>query len=300
MNNKRIELQQTVNEALKGISQNGLANQAGVSAATLINIKRGEWEHISDPMVSKLRAFFRLDDWGIRKTHNFSVISQICDDARDNKRFMAVAGYTGAGKTTALEYYTRSNTNAFYVLADILHSKRTFIQSIQQALNISEGSSIREMLESIVRKLIRLENALLIIDDAGKLNDSCLRILQIIYDRTFQNAGLVLSGTEYLKTKIDRSAKKDVQGFRELKRRIEYWQPLRRPTKKVVANICQDMQITDSQAIAYIYEHAKDYGTLKNLVTNAMKAAALNGVQVTRELLIDVHVGDHAYESQTV
>lgn len=115
--NAKLELQKAVKEALDtGLSQNKLATRMNVSAATLINVKTGNWENVSDAMVRKLRAYFRLDSWGIRKTHNFVAITKLCDDAKMNNRMLAVAGYTGAGKTTALRHYSQRNTATYYVL----------------------------------------------------------------------------------------------------------------------------------------------------------------------------------------
>lgn len=296
------ELQQAVNEALdkQGISQNELAKRVGVSASTLINVKRGEGESLSDKMVNKLRAYFRIDNWNVRNTHNFAMISQLCEDAQVNQRFLAVAGFTGAGKTTALQYYQKNNAEVYYVLANVLHTKRTFITAIQKAMGLNEGGSIHHQVSSIINKLNAGNRPLLIVDDAGKLSQTCMRMMQIIYDNTEHNAGIILSGTEYLKKNIDRAASKDIMGFRELRRRIAYWQPLERPSKGIVLRICSDYGIEDKGAVKYIMGKAVDYGTLRNLVLNAVKVSGNIGEQVSREILVDLHVGDYSYETQAV
>jgi DNA transposition AAA+ family ATPase len=297
----RTELREAIIQALDvpGMSQNQLAKQMGVSAATVISIKTEDWEKVSDKMVSQLRAYFRLDNWGLRKTHNFEVINALCEDAAGNRRFLAVAGYTGAGKTTALRYYAQHHAATFYVLATVVHTKRTFLKAIQQSMGLNEGHSIWELMDSIIRKLKSLPGALLIIDDGGKLSQTCMRLLQVIYDETEYSAGIVLAGTEYLKDEIDRQARRNTMGYRELQRRIAYWQPLHRPAKKVVTAICQDYGISEPTAVSFINEHAADYGTLRNLILNATALAARENIPVTRELLADVHVGDGAYMLQT-
>ncbi|HMN89792.1 MAG TPA: AAA family ATPase [Saprospiraceae bacterium] len=297
------ELQQKVLEALKTMSQAELArkmkSQIGYgSDATVINLKQGNWELISEEAINKLRAFFKIDSWRLRSTHNFAVITKLCEDARDNRRFMAIAGYTGAGKTTALRYYTSQNADTYYVLATVLMTKRTFLEAVQRAMGINAGSSMADMMAGILNKLHSSSKPLLIIDDAGKLTHSCLRLLQVIYDQTEFSAGVVISGTEYLKTEIDRQARRDNMGFRELKRRIAYWQPLRRPTQSIISTICKDYNITDQNAISYIHEYAHDYGTIRNLVLNAHMIAVRDGVAISRDLLADLHVGDIAYETQ--
>lgn len=297
----REELRTVIVEqlAVPGMSQNQLAKQLSVSASTLIAIKTQDWEKISDKMVSQLRSHFHLDNWGLRKTHNFEVISSLCDDAAENRRFLATAGYTGAGKTTALRYYAKSHATAYYVLATVLHTKRSFLKSIQQAMGLNEGNSFYELMEAITRKLKSAPGSLLIIDDGGKLTQSCMRLLQVIYDETEYSAGIVLAGTEYLKNEIDKQARKDTMGYRELKRRIAYWQPLERPSFKVIAAICKDYGVTDGNALAFVRDNAQDYGTLRDLILNATALATRENIPVTRELLADVHVGDMAYQ-QTI
>jgi DNA transposition AAA+ family ATPase len=296
---QRTAIQQAVNDALgTGISQRQLASQIGISDATLINIKRGEWdEKVSDQMAAKVQHYFRIDTWNIRNTRNYASISALCKDAQQNRRFLGVAGYTGAGKTTALRHYQRTNNHVFYVLATVLHTKRTFVRSIQQSMGLNDGGSIAEMMDAIIRKLVSTADALLIIDDAGKLSNTCLRLLQVIYDATEGSAGMVIGGTEFLKSEIDRQASRKVMGFDELRRRIAYWQPLYRPTKKVVQTIASDYGITDSYALNYLIAHAKDYGTLRNMIENAEKLSQERNLPVSREILADLHVGDMAYEA---
>ena len=299
----RLELQTRVQEALKTMSQAQLArkmkSEIGYgSDATIINIKNGNWDLISDEGINKLRAFFKIDNWQLRSTHNFAVITKLCEDARDNRRFMAIAGYTGAGKTTALRYYASQQPHTFYVLATVLMSKRSFLEAIQRSMGINTGSSMADMMAAVVNKLHSGNKPLLLVDDAGKLSHTCLRLLQVIYDQTEFSAGIVIAGTEYLKKEIDKQARRDNMGFRELKRRIAYWQPLRRPTSAIIAAICKDYNITDPHALAFIHDHAKDYGTIRNLVLNAHMIATRDGVAITRDLLADLHVGDMAYETE--
>ena len=109
---QREQLQNELNQRIKsGGSQNRLAKQLGINAGTLSFIKNAQWDNISDQMVAKLRAQLRLDNWQLRATQNFNLISKLCEDARTKHRFLAVAGYTGAGKTTALRHYANCDEN---------------------------------------------------------------------------------------------------------------------------------------------------------------------------------------------
>lgn len=296
--NMKEQIQQAIERTLEHTPQAQLARMIGVSDATVINIKRGNWDVISDAMMGKIRSYFRLDGWQVRNTHNFSVINKLCDDARSNKRMLAVAGYTGAGKTTALRHYAQNNPEAYYMLGTVLHTKRSFLESIARSMGITAPFNMADMLAAIVEKLNTGAAPVLIIDDAGKLSHSCLRLIQVIYDQTEHSAGIVLAGTEFLKEEIERASRRNALGFRELKRRIAYWQPLRRPTQQIIAAIAKDFGIEDASTIEYIWRNCKDYGTIRNLILNADAIRVRDGVTITRDLLAGLHVGDMQYETE--
>lgn len=300
MNDLKQRLQTEINAALAtGISQNKLADQIGVSAATLINVRRGEWESLSEQMLMKLRGYFHINDWRIYETANMRAITEMCTDASQERKLVAVAGYTGSGKTTALRAYTRKHANTWYVLGTSISTQRSFLTTILKSMGITDGGNIQDKMSLIIREMNTSKDALLIIDDAGKLTDNILRLIQIIYDETEYNAGMVIAGTEYLHTYITKGAARDKRGFREIKRRITYWQPMAHPTRKEVEFICKDYGMSDTHAIQYCAQNAKDYGTIRNLITVAIAMSCKTGQTIDREMLEDIKVGSHHYQNIT-
>lgn len=250
MNDLKEQLQEALKSALEsGVSQNKLADQIGVSAATLINVKKGEWDNISDAMVMKLRGYFRINDWKVYETTNMKAITDLCNDAANNKKFMAVAGYTGAGKTTALRRYAAKNADAWYVLGTTIMTQKTFLTAILRSMGISEGQTVADKMGIIIKEMNSGTKSLLIIDDAGKLSDNIMRLIQIIYDETEDNAGIILAGTDYLESYINKGAILDRRGFKELQRRISFWQPCFKPTKSEISFFCSEYGISDNKAI---------------------------------------------------
>lgn len=300
MNDLKVQLQNEIQEALNsGVSQNKLAEKIGVSPATLINVKRGEWDNISNEMLMKLRGYFRINDWKTYETTNMKAIMELCSDAANGKKFMAIAGYTGAGKTTALNRYASKNPEAYYVLATTIMTQKSFLTEILRSMGISEGQSIDDKMALICKEMNKGSKSLLIIDDAGKLNDNNLRLIQIIYDATEDNAGIIMAGTDYLADYITRGAIQDKRGFREIKRRISFWQPVFKPTKGEIAHICQEYGIMDPKAISYIQQEMRNFGDIKNIVINAVEAMHKKGIAITREVLESLHVGNHFYKTIT-
>lgn len=254
-----------------GKSQNALAKDLEISPSTLSDIRNKNWTRISDEMWNKLQGRLKLDSWRIIETPNLVRINNLCEDAQNNQRFLAVAEFTGAGKTTAFRYYCNTRSNACYMLANALMRPQDLVDAIMKAINIEAAGTQLHKVNAICNKLNSMEKPLLVIDDFGKLSDNCYRILQIIYDNTERHCGIVIGGTERLKNYILSMAKKDKLGFRELKRRVAGWQTLVRPTKKEIASLCQLHGITDNAFVAQICQQADDYGTIRELIQNELR-----------------------------
>lgn len=279
---------------LTNTSQATAARQIPMSDATLSNILGGKWENISDEMWRKLGRWcgFTSREWAIKNSRNLDLIVKLCSDAQLNSRFLAVAGFTGGGKTTALKHYANTTPGVFYVLCTVTMSRKDFLTAIQRSLGLDNEGSIHARTASIVRAFSAMNRPLLLLDDAGKLNDQCMRLIQVIYDELEFSTGIVLGGTEKLKTHIDRSAALDRPGFRELRRRIGYWQKLYPISRQFISAVCADFGITDAKAVELVARMATDFGTLRELMTNWSRAES-EADQVT--VLSSLTVGNQHY-----
>src|SRR5689334_14435630 len=113
----KIELKNAINNFVKQkeISKAELAKLIGISPATLSNIDTENWDSISEAMLLKIWNFVKPVQWNIIKTANFDAIFKICTDAKRNGKMLGVIGYTGAGKTTALNEFYRAKKNVYMV-----------------------------------------------------------------------------------------------------------------------------------------------------------------------------------------
>jgi hypothetical protein len=233
--------------------------------ATVEDIKAGA---LYDPATHSLKK------WVIEKTDNFNAISKRCMEAQTQSRFRAVSGFTGAGKTTALKNYASNTENTYYLLCTRSMNAKEFISSLLRVLGIQFDGTMYRCLEAVKERLNKIAKPLLILDDAGKLNDNCLRLIQEIYDATEFHAGLVIAGTdEELKDYITKASKKNKPGFRQLKSRIQDWQPMNTPKHLFIERICGYYGITEEASVNYVCYLCRDYRSLRNLITNAARVA---------------------------
>lgn len=294
----------------EGISQNDLAKRAKVSGATLSQIKAGNWAEISDEMTRKLMGFFRIGtdtEWQLFETPNYRTVVRLCEDARRGWMLGLAAG-TGNGKTTALrDYAKRNKANTFYVLSTIVMSPIKFLHAMQAALGQSPANSREAALDAIVDKLSKIENPLLIIDDAGKLNTEndrkkeVMPLIQVLFDayedRNARRLGVVVSGTEQMKKRLQALALHDRNAYPELVSRIRCWQGLDRPNAATVAEIARHHGIEDAAAIKVLRNLADNYRRLRDLIVTAKQVSLATGREITAELLHELQIGDLHYQN---
>jgi DNA transposition AAA+ family ATPase len=287
----------------QALTQNQAAKMIGVSSAVLSNMLTGKegsskWDLIRSDKWRAAAEFAGVNDtqttWSIRETRNLKLVVNLCEDSQKYSRFLAVAGYSGAGKTTALKYYQRKTPGVFYVLCTVTMGKKNFLDVILASMGKYVEGSIFNKVNEIVTFLRTIDKPLLILDDAGKLTDANLRLIQVIYDELENRTGIVLAGTEYLHNYILKMAAKDKYGFQELSRRIEFWQKMYAPTRGVIKAICEDNGIKDKKAQDFIHRVAKNYGSMKALITNALRMAKDEEVNV--EMLAGLNIGNRHWE----
>lgn len=270
----------------KSMSQNHLSRKIGISASQLFNVQNAsKWNLISEKLWLVMGNYFQQnEEWKTISTFNYSAIQELCNDSQSNKRMLAVTGKSGLGKTTALKAYAHKNSDTFYVLVDYLQRSKEFYKAIAVSLNLEVIGNARTILQAIVEKVQSLKHPLIILDDAGKLNDGNYRNIQLLFDATEGRAGIVLAGTPYLKGYVDKMTLKGKMGFDELRRRIEYWQSLRDPRIQEVEVICKEAGITDESCVSYLFNAVKDFGTMKSMITSAKRSKKI----ITPELLASI------------
>lgn len=277
------------------VSQNAAARQLRISAATLSQILNGKWELISDQMFLQLRSQLKMgNSWEIMQTPNLNRIHALCDDARINSRMLGVAGASGLGKTSALDVYRTSHPNTWYVLCDSEMKKKDLVREITRAMGIEADGTIRELLVKICDKLNATPHGLLIFDDCGKLKIEFLRIIQFLFDKTDgvsgdRTTGIIVSGTEDFYHTFMRHAAKGSYSMPELRRRIGYWLRLNRPNRAIIKSIAEFNGIQDADILKYLYACVKDYGTLRELITNIKR---LGDQPLSTDTLGSIHVGN--------
>ncbi|TWI16308.1 AAA family ATPase [Sphingobacterium siyangense] len=262
---EKTQIKEAIEEycRIKGISRNELALQIGVSSATLSNMCNDKWNSIDDKMWKKVWHFVRPESTHkIFHTHNLKTAMGMAEKARKHKLMLGLIGDTGMGKTVALKAIAR-NENTFYLYFDNQRPKQFFYQ-LGKLLGYDFEGSLYDMIGRACDALNVLEEPLLMIDEAGKLNDVMLMHLHVLRDRTMHNCAIMLAGMPYFKLNLENKAKKQKIGISEFYRRINIWHELEALNRSEIDFICEQNGIPKSETKDF-YQH-KRFGDLSNAI----------------------------------
>lgn len=232
-----------------------------VSEATIINIRRGDWESISDDMwrnVGKQVGWNSKAKWQIVHTKATDTLINFFDDAREFGNVFAITADAGSGKSFISEWYETKRENVYVVSCSEYFNRKTFLQQILIKMGKpNTGLNVPEMMDLIVEISLKKELPLLILDEFDKVSDSILYFFITLYNRLEGNMGIIMMATDYLAKRILAGKKKNKKGYAEIYSRIgRRFAVLPAVSEKEVNEISRANGITDPQDLTYIYNGA--------------------------------------------
>lgn len=180
------------------------------------------------------------------QTNDLQSAFRQCGFTKKHHFMTALTADTGMGKTTSLEAYAAMESNTFLITVEkTMNAKRLFL-TILDTLEIPFDGNIHDVTLTIAEKLNSLDNPLLIIDEAGKLNHVMILYLHVLRERTKTKCGILLAGMPYFKQNLQKNADKQKEGCSEFLRRINVWHEFKGLSRKETEYICRENGIEGS------------------------------------------------------
>lgn len=196
----------------------------GVSAPTISALMNGNWANISDDMWRNIAAQVctaTTDEWQIVGTTAHQEMNYVLDDAQRWRSVTWVVGDAGCGKTTAARQYEATHGEAFYILCSEDMRRGDFIRDIARRIGLrTDGSTLRDALDTISAALVQMQHPLLIFDEADKLSERVFHYFIDLYNRLEERCGIVFFSTAYIKRRIKIGLRYDKKGYNEIDSRI--------------------------------------------------------------------------------
>ena len=207
----------------KGSQNKGANSLNGVSAATVSKIINGDWALINEVMWRSIAAQIgvKQKSWNIVETRDFKMLAGLFADAQENAMVMAVCGEAGSGKTLAIRHYAESNPNVFVLSCNEYWNRKLFLQELLKEMGRNpNGDTVGEMMGSIVGNLKKMQDPLIIMDEADKLSDQVMYFFITLYNQLEDHCAIVMVATDYLEKKIKRGLRLNKKGYKEIYSRI--------------------------------------------------------------------------------
>lgn len=238
-------------------SQNKVAEgMAGVSAAILTQMRKHNWENISDDMWRRVAAYTgsTSNNWTHAETVNAKDLTVMFTDSQAHSLVMAITGKAGSGKTETAKKYESENKNVFLLSCNEYWDKRWFLRELMAKMGKDHaGLTLPEMMHKTVQLLKSIENPIIIMDESDKLADNVLLFFITLYNELENHCGIILMATAFLEKRIKRGAAMEKKGYREIYSRVGLrFIELQQTSFLDVESVCKANGITDSSIIRSI------------------------------------------------
>ena len=265
----------------KGSQNKAAASLNGVSSATVSKILSGQWETIADDMwrsiAGQIGAGKTADGWILAPTRAYKTMTFTLESAQRDALVMGVIGEAGSGKTEAIKTYTAGGRNVYHLVCSEYWNRRTFMAKVLQTMGVTySGSTVADMMDTIVDTLKRKESPLIVLDEADKLSDQVLYFFISLYNQLEGHCGIIMTATRYLKARIEKGVRLNRKGYAEIFSRIgRKFVELPLLNSEDVAAVCVANGITDAKAINSIVDEADgDLRRVKRSVWAKVKGGA--------------------------
>ncbi len=209
-------------------SQNRAAASLDISPATIISIKKGAYENISEEMWLKIASRIGHNTDGSRLVMTSAVKDLLLcmEDTRAMREFVWAISPAGSGKTMAAKHIRR-DPNTYYVLCDESMTRREFAVAFAQALGLRVRihDNSRAIILNVINHLRGAKDVLIVFDEADKLPDNIINYFIAIYNyledmQGVQTIGVLFISTDYIERRMKYGLQYNKRGYQELWSRL--------------------------------------------------------------------------------
>lgn len=154
--------------------------------------------------------------WNVAKTDVFLMIEQDIVNCKVHAKSFMLCDDCGIGKTFTAKYLSRTLPNCFYVDARQSPSKTEFIRALAKVLGVEDQDKLVNIRSNIKYALKMIPNPVVIVDEAGALEDRAAMLLIELWNATERACGWYLMGADGLRAKVERNMKNKKVGWAEL------------------------------------------------------------------------------------
>lgn len=262
---KKTEVRNKLAKYCQRYPSNNMASASlkSISAATISNILNGKWSNISEDMWKRLESqLVKNEGWQIFSTKAYQDMTLYLGYAQLHSSVMWVAAPAGIGKSTAAASYAALHRNVFRLTCAPDMTRSDFVHELSGQVGVrTNGMSLRQAFNEILRHVVTLDRPLLLFDEADKLADSVMYYFISIYNALEDRCGIVFLSTAAIKKRITNGVLRDKKGYDEIESRIcRRYVDLTPVSAAEIEQICLANNLTDPSAIGRVKTDVRAYG----------------------------------------
>ena len=263
---------------LSGKSQRQISKETGLSTSVISQFLEGKYTGNNEKVDQTIKQYLTVSKERLNNVqttvfyeglYNTKNVLFACNYAHRHNDIALVGGDAGAGKTTALEHYTKNNTGVIMVTADSCTTSATAIlrviaEKVGKQTNYRKSVLMRELISQLDGT-----NHLIIIDEADHLTLQALQAVRNLNDRA--KVGIVLSGNDKIYRQMLTGQKG--QEFDQIRTRISVRKRVVNDyTPEEIRNIFPAL---DERSLAFVLEVAMNESlrTAKKIYETALEYA---------------------------
>lgn len=217
------DLRQYVETTAGGSANKASKMLAGVSNAYISQMLNGKWDLISDDAWRNVKVQVSRrgnSEWVTIETISSKKLNHLFDDAKNNALTFGIIGAPGTGKTkTCAEW--ESKKNVYPVSCAEFFNRKTFLAELLRKMGRESGGlTVHEMMSDVISEVRKVENPLIILDEADKLTDQVFYFFITLYNQLEDKCGIILLATDFLEKRVQRGLRLNKKGYKEIYSRL--------------------------------------------------------------------------------
>lgn len=188
-----------------GKTQIQIARETGLSGAVISQFISGTYEGDNDKIADSLEKYLVIATERLESSDNTVFYPELRNTktslfavkyAHKNCDVVLLSEDAGAGKTTALRYYTQNNTGVIFITASTCISSPTAIlKEIASAIG-KKATGNKSQIEKTLISALNNSNRMIIIDEADQLTFNAIQAVRNLNDKA--HVGILLSGNNHI------------------------------------------------------------------------------------------------------
>ena len=298
----KLQIQQAMLQyiAEQNISERRFAEITKVNGSYINAIKQSNWNNFQtggksiaikdsyfERIATCIKFAYEITYWKHFDTDNFLLVRKACNKAKKNRSRIGIDGFTGSGKTYALEAYKREHVaETFLVKCSGDMNPKDFMLAIAEAVGSDVIGSRYHLRKSIVKRLLEMHRPVLIIDESENVKkEPVLDAIKGMCDELEGKCGIVLCGVD-IKDKFLKLSEKKKYCYPQINRRFNgSWFKMFTLSEDDIRKVCNEVGIESNGAIQYLIRNVKDYGHLAHVISEALQESQDTGKPATAEML---------------